>query len=295
MSTLTASTPARTGFDWFHGAGLALGLAVLYGSTFEELSRTTWSTDEQGQGPAILAIVLWLLWRKREAFLALPAQGASPWGWAWFVFALALHWVGRTQGVLMFSVLSLMPLLAGLALVYRGAAGLKLVWFPLFFLLFMVPLPGPFVSAATTPLKTAVSWVAAKVLYLAGYPVARSGVVIMVGQYQLLVADACAGLTSMFTLEALGMLYMNLKAYTSSARNVTLALLLVPVSFLANVIRVMLLILVTYHFGDAAGQGFVHASAGVLLFLAAITLMTACDRLLGLVFSSETRPEGAPA
>ena len=142
---------------------------------------------------------------------------------------------------------------------------------------------------------SAVSWVAAKVLYLAGYPVARSGVVIMVGQYQLLVADACAGLTSMFTLEALGMLYMNLKAYTSSARNVTLALLLVPVSFLANVIRVMLLILVTYHFGDAAGQGFVHASAGVLLFLAAITLMTACDRLLGLVFSSETKPEGAPA
>lgn len=295
MTSITAPKPASAGFDLFQGACLAAGLAVLYGSTFEELARTTWSTDEQGQGPAILAIALWLLWRKRDAFLALPVQGASPWGWAWFAFALVLQWAGRTQGVLMFSVLSLIPLMAGLALVYRGAAGLKLVWFPLFFLLFMVPLPGTFVSAATTPLKTAVSWVAAKLLYVAGYPVARSGVVIMVGQYQLLVADACAGLTSMFTLEALGMLYMNLKAYASSARNVTLALLLVPVSFTANVIRVMLLILVTYHFGDAAGQGFVHASAGVLLFLAAITLMTACDRLLDLIFPSTTVTEKAAA
>jgi exosortase B len=288
MSTHAHAAAPRAAFDLISTALPALGLAVLYASTFEELARTVWSTDEQGQGPAILAIVLWLLWRKRKAFAALPAQGAAPWGWLWFALALGLHWVGRTQGVLMFSAVSLIPLLAGLALIYRGAAGLKLVWFPLFFLLFMVPLPGPFVSAATTPLKTAVSWVAAQVLYAVGYPVARSGVVLMVGQYQLLVADACAGLTSMFTLEALGMLYMNLKAYTSSARNITLALLLVPVSFTANVIRVMLLIIVTYHFGDAAGQGFVHASAGVLLFVVAISLMMSCDRLLGLVFSNET-------
>jgi exosortase/archaeosortase family protein len=114
--------------------------------------------------------------------------------------------------------------------------------------------------------------------------VGRSGVVLTVGPYQLLVADACAGLNSMFTLEALGMLYMNLMRYTSVARNTTLALLLVPVAFFANVVRVVILVLVTFHFGDAAGQGFVHGFAGIVLFVVALLLMLVLDRLLGLVF-----------
>ena len=90
-----------------------------------------------------------------------------------------------------------------------------------------VPLPEALVAAVTAPLKTAVSYVASGLLYNMGLPVGRSGVMLTVGQYQLLVADACAGLNSMFTLEALGMLYMNLMRYTSVARNVTLAVMLV--------------------------------------------------------------------
>jgi exosortase len=114
--------------------------------------------------------------------------------------------------------------------------------------------------------------------------VGRAGVVVSVGQYQLLVADACAGLNSMFTLEALGLLYMNLMRYTNAARNVTLAILVIPIAFAANIIRVMILVLVTYHFGDEAGQGFVHGFAGMILFLAGLTLMLLTDRLLGLFF-----------
>ena len=112
-----------------------------------------------------------------------------------------------------------------------------------------------------------------------------------VGQYQLLVADACAGLNSMFTLEALGLLYMNLMRYTSVARNVLLALLIIPISFAANIVRVMILVLVTYHFGDAAGQGFVHGFAGMVLFIVGLTLILVTDRLLRLAFRAEsTRP-----
>jgi exosortase/archaeosortase family protein len=110
-------------------------------------------------------------------------------------------------------------------------------------------------------------------------------VVLTVGQYQLLVADACAGLNSMFTLEALGLLYMNLMRYTSAARNLTLALLLVPVAFAANIVRVMILVLVTYHFGDAAGQGFVHDFAGIVLFVVSLVFMLLLDRVLGLFFA----------
>ena len=139
----------------------------------------------------------------------------------------------------------------------------------------------------TAPLKTAVSVVASNLLYAIGYPVGRSGVMMTVGPYQLLVADACAGLNSMFTLEALGMLYMNLMQYTSVRRNVALAVLLVPVAFMANIVRVMILVLVTYHFGDEAGQGFVHGFAGMVLFMVALVFMLLLDRILGLFFPGQ--------
>ena len=112
-------------------------------------------------------------------------------------------------------------------------------------------------------------------------PGSGTGVILTVGPYQLLVADACAGLNSMFTLEALGLLYMNLMGYTSKLRNVLLAILVVPIAFVANVIRVIILILVTYHFGDEAGQGFVHTFAGMVLFGVGLTMMLATDGLLG--------------
>jgi exosortase len=123
-------------------------------------------------------------------------------------------------------------------------------------------------------------------LYAMGYPVARAGVILSVGPYQLLVADACAGLNSMFTLEALGLLYLNLIRCTSKLRNIALAVLIIPISFVANIIRVMILVLVTYHFGDEAGQGFVHRFAGMVLFIVGITLMISADKMLRLMFKS---------
>ena len=76
------------------------------------------------------------------------------------------------------------------------------------FLFFMIPLPGTLVDAHTLPMKMAVSYVAENVLYGLGYPISRTGVILQMGQYKLLVADACAGLQTLFTLEALGLLYL---------------------------------------------------------------------------------------
>ena len=279
--------PARqplipAGFDWLVFAALALGLAVLYGPAYNELAHTFWATDEQGHGPIILAVALWLLYGKRHEVVACPPQ-PLPWlGWPLLVFALLLYALGRSQDIIMFAIGSQILLLVALLLVFKGRAALRLVWFPLFFMLFMVPLPEALVASVTGPLKSAVSAVASNLLYLLGYPVGRSGVVMTVGPYQLLVADACAGLNSMFTLEALGMLYMNLMRYTNPTRNIVLALLLVPTAFLANIVRVMILVLVTYHFGDEAGQGFVHGFAGMVLFMVALGLMLVLDKVLGL-------------
>ena len=121
----------------------------------------------------------------------------------------------------------------------------------------------------------------------------RSGVILTVGPYQLLVADACAGLNSLFTLEALGMLYLNLMNYTSALRTVMLAILIVPISFASNVVRVIILVLVTYHFGDEAGQGFVHGFAGMVLFMVALVLILFTDSVLGLLLFKKKAPHRA--
>ena len=270
------------GFDWLVFSALALGLAVLYGPAYYDLSHTVWATDEQGHGPIILAVSAWLLYGKRHELVAAPRQPLAWLGWPLLVFALLLYALGRSQDIIMFAIGSQILLLVALLLIFKGLQALRLVWFPLFFMLFMVPLPEALVAAVTGPLKSAVSAVASNLLYLMGYPVGRSGVVMTVGPYQLLVADACAGLNSMFTLEALGMLYMNLMRYTNPARNIVLAVLLVPTAFVANIVRVMILVLVTYHFGDEAGQGFVHSFAGMVLFMVALGLMLVLDKVLGL-------------
>jgi exosortase B len=157
------------------------------------------------------------------------------------------------------------------------------MWFPLFFMLFMIPLPGTVVTALTMPMKMAVSYVTVNVLYWADYPIARNGVMLQIGQYQLLVADACAGLQTLLTLESLGLFYLNVVRHTSVFRNAALAILIVPISFVANVIRVITLTLVTYHFGDEAGQGYLHGFAGMVLFLSALILVLGVDSLLQII------------
>jgi exosortase B len=222
-----------------------------------------------------------MLYHKRDAIAAAPTNPAPVAGLVLFALGLLAYAVGHSQFIWILEVGAQIPILMGLILYFRGPAALRVAWFTPFFMIFMVPLPGDFVALMTTPLKTAVSAAASTVLYHLGYPVGRSGVIITVGQYQLLVADACAGLNSMFTLEALGLLYMNLMKYKSVARNVALAVLIIPTSFVANVVRVMILVLVTYHFGDEAGQGFVHGFAGMVLFLVALTMIISLDGLLG--------------
>jgi exosortase/archaeosortase family protein len=129
------------------------------------------------------------------------------------------------------------------------------------------------------PMKMAVSYVE-NILFLADYPIAVMASSYRIGQYQLLVADACAGLQTVLTLEALGMFYLNVIQHTSVFRNVTLAILIVPISFIANVIRVISLTLITYYLGDEAGQGYLHGFAGMVLFLSALFLIISMDMLL---------------
>lgn len=94
------------------------------------------------------------------------------------------------------------------------------------------------------------------------------------------VADSCSGLHSMYSLSALGTLFMYIMARKSLLHNAIMLASIPPIAFAANIVRVIVLVLITYHFGAAAGEGFLHGAAGIVLMLVALLLLFALDALL---------------
>lgn len=268
---------------------LMVGLAALFIPTYIQLAHEVWNSDAHGHGPMILGVCLWLLWFDRHKIFEGDARPAYGSGFALLLFGLVLHVFGNSQSINM-AMTAAQPIMFGACLLLvHGWSALKRAWFPLFFMIFMIPWPEVMVQAITMPLKHAVSVVTEDLLHMVGYPIGRAGVTLTIGPYQLLVADACSGMNSLLTLESLGLLYMRLMDYKSKARNVCLALAIIPTSFVANVTRVVILVLVTYYFGDEVGQGFVHSFSGLVLFSVSLVSIYFIDRLLGLWFKTPSQ------
>lgn len=257
---------------------IIIGLIALYAPTYYALSNGLWQLQDQMHGPIILMVVIFLIWQKRHILISQSKpQKTSFIAWLILICGLLCYIAGRSQDIMMLDIGSQILVLAGILLLTIGKPALKALWFPLFFIIFMLPLP---LDGITMPMKMAVSYVTEQILYWFNFPIARAGVVLHIGQYQLLVADACAGMHTLISLEALGLLYLNLIKSSSAVRNITLAILIIPISFTANVIRVVALTLITYYFGDEVGQGFVHGFAGMLLFFIALIGIMTVDSIL---------------
>lgn len=256
---------------------VAVGLAALYLPSWWEAAHGLWQTDEFGHAPLILAIAVWLFWQVRQPLLQAPDALRSGPGWLLLALGLVLYALGRTVGASSVEFASQVLVVAAVLLLLKGSTGLRAAWFPVFYLVFMVPLPGTLVDAVTEPLKHWISMIVVETLHAVGYPIGRSGVMITVGPYELLVADACSGLNSMFSLAALGALFIHVMGRKSRLHTVLLVAAIVPIAFAANIVRVISLVLITYHFGDAAGQGFLHGAAGIVLMLVALAAFFALD------------------
>jgi exosortase B len=264
---------------------LIIGLIVMFVPTvFDLLNGGAWTNPESSHGPFILLVALWLMWRVWPSLpISYQYTPAPLLAWICLFLASTLYLPGRVLHLAYLDVGAFIWAMSGVVLLEGGVALFRQVAFPIVYMLFMIPLPNFLVSGISGILKHAVSFTATNVLARLGLPVAGSGVTIMVGPYELLVADACAGMSTLFMLEALGVLYLYLVHHQSRLRNIILPLLIVPISFTANVARVVILALITYYLGDEAGQGFLHGLAGIVLFLIGLSLMIAVDSALRLI------------
>ncbi len=251
--------------------------SLLYGPTYYDLAKGVWNTSQESHGPFIIIASLWILSKIWGNLTTLDKKPAFIAGYTCLFAGLFLYAIGRSQSILAVEVFSQIPVLMAILLLTIGWNGLRLCWFPLVFLIFVVPMPGWIIDQITIPLKRRVSDIVASNLSDLGYPVAQNGVVLYIAQYELLVADACSGINSLYSLSAIGVFYVYMAKTMHHFNRIILLLLTLPVAYFANILRVFALVLITYYFGDLVAQSFVHDFSGLFLFVMSLMLLFFID------------------
>lgn len=272
---------------------LLLGLAAVAIPTMAGVARESWSTEQGAHGPIVLATGIWLLVRQWPAGADLR-QNAFSLGHYAMLMVLGLFYVlfritqiVELEGFTMYAII--LVVLHGMI----GTKAMQALWFPLFYLAFTLPPPDTVVAAVTQPLKIMISQVAIAFLYAIGYPIGGVGVTIQIGQYQLLVAAACSGLNSLISLFALSLFYVYMRHRLHWKYAALLIAFIIPIAIFANFVRVIILILLTYHAGEATAQGFLHNFAGLFMFVVAMLTIFLLDLILYPLWTRFVEREGA--
>ena len=292
-STLSVRPPGRLEVPsfWF----LLFGCAALAIPTLANLSDQTWSQESGAHGPIILATGAWLVWREKPTFLKEAKPGNVLLTLAILVFGIMVYIVGRAVDYITFQATGLY--IVGLAIAFGilGPRWMLRRWFIFLYLAFAIPPPAVLLAKVTLPLKGFVSYVATGFLSGFGLPVSREGVTIFVAQYQLLVEDACSGMNSLVGLTAISLLYVYLRRGASLLHSLILVVFIVPIAVVANIVRIIALILMTYAFGDEVAQGILHPTAGLVLFALALMMIFGVDELIGMLPALRRRSHELPS
>lgn len=242
------------------------------------LWQTSWSTEQGAHGPVVLALGLWLLWH--EGGSVRPEPGRSLPALLIGVPALMGYFLAHLSGVVwavwLFTTIALFVFLY----LRIGGAAMRALWFPLVYLLAAVPPPMRLVAALTRALVVWLSSAAVEILHFAGFLVVRDGVDIYIDQYELRMADACAGLNSLFGLFAIGMFYIYMRHRADWRYALLLAFAVPPIAILANLGRIILLMLAIRYGGEDMIESAFHPMAGFFMFTLALLMLVGLDALL---------------
>jgi exosortase D (VPLPA-CTERM-specific) len=240
-----------------------------------EFMLQKWETPEYNHGYMIPLVGFYLLWLRARELADTPAAASSAGAWAGFglvAVALVINAMGQMSAVVTLSQYALVIAIWGLALAAGGTSGMRLLWVPLIYLAFMVPLPNFLETRLTTGLMLISSEIGVEVIRLAGLPVFLEGNVIDLGTYQLQVAEACSGMRYLFPLMSFGFLAAVLFRGRWWQR-VILFLATVPLTILMNSFRIGVIGILVNYLGIEQAEGFLHDFEGWVVFMACVGLL----------------------
>ncbi len=253
-------------------------VVLVYHETLVVLWRTWATNPNYSHGYLIPPVVAFLLWRDRRRYLTARGRG-SLFGLVLIGLALLGHIVSIRAGVFMTQGYSLVLLLFGLSVFFHGGRATRTVWFPLGYLVLMLPMPPYMMNVIAFRLKVFAARAGSGIAIKLGIPLARSGMTIHIPTGSLRIADPCSGLRSLIALVALGALFAYLTRGKTWKRVVLFASA-VPLAVLANVVRIAVLCVVANIWGIDAALGFFHDFSGLLLFMIAFVGLVTVRKLL---------------
>jgi exosortase len=266
-------------------ACLWLGVAVLAGPTLVENAQQYWSLDQGGQAPIVLAIGLWLLFRRWPAMQSSASERMGTLS-TWLALGLGLatslvYVVGRVAGQYLLESYALYGFLLIGVYATLGPVSLRTGGFPLAYLAFALPVPTFIYQALTTQLRRWLTELIVEGFQMFGFDIVKDGLTLMVDQYQISIEDACSGMNSLFSLSAIGLVYIYLRR---PARHLYYGLMLAPIlafAVFSNFVRIAIVVLLTHYFGDAVAQSLLHEATGFITFGVALGGVAALDAVLG--------------
>ena len=259
--------------------------ALLFAAYWPVLTRlfNQWMNDEDmGHGLFVPVIASYIAWQRRDKVLAAAAKGGS---WLGLVVVLygALQLLVATLGAELFLARTAFIIsLTGALMLLGGLATIRALAFPLFLLLFMVPIPAIIYNQITLPLQLFASSVAETVLNLIGIPVLREGNILELPSQRLSVVEACSGIRSLLSLSFLSLVY----AYFFDEKKWMRAVLLVaaiPIAIITNASRVTITGILSEYKREWA-DGFFHTAEGWIMFMVALAALVITHRVINAVY-----------
>jgi exosortase len=266
---------------------LAAAMAWVYGGIMVSLGRQWANDDNYSHGFFVIPLAAFFVWERRDA-LRRAERRPSAVGLLVIGVSLLFLVAGRLGAELFLTRVSLVGVLVGITLYIWGREHLRLLAFPLAFLLLMIPLPAIVFNKIAFPLQLLASRVGETAIAAAGIPVLREGNVLQLPTRDLEVAEACSGIRSLVSLLMLGIVLGYFTERRTAAR-VLIALASVPIAIAANAARVAGTGLASELISPAAAEGFFHTFSGWLVFVVAFAGLMLVQRLIGLRWGRRPR------
>ncbi len=207
----------------------------------------------------------YLVWRKRKELAALQPQG-SYWGLFLIVVGLFIHVVSYFLKINFASYASFLIVLFGMSLFLGGWKITRVLLFPLIFLIFMFPLPRVAILGISFEMKLLASEISSWLINLMGIETSVSGSRIFYPGGFVLVGDPCSGLRSLISFLALGTVVVQLTSGNAWKKSI-LFFSVIPIALFSNAIRIIVLTLASYIYGNQIIEGFFHDFMGIMVFI----------------------------